>query len=129
MTFEPLSSNQTITFLLQSKRLNHMRLTALATTVYLSHLPNPSPSNNLSCVRWSKSIRNERWFIFSTRDLEKNNKKHFHSIEIEHDILVYINVKRVFRKLITHAASVTLKNWTRLLNRCMHAVTRYFLLF
>ena len=120
---EDLSSYQTITFLLQSECLNHLRLTALASTVYLSYLPNPTLSHRLSCVRWSKCIRNERCFIFSTRDLEKNNKKHFHSIEIENDILLYISIKQVFRKLITHAASVTLKSWTRLLNKCMYAVT------
>ena len=36
-------------------------------------------------------------FHFFTRDWEKNNKKHFHSVEMENDILVYINIKRVFQ--------------------------------
>ena len=30
------------------------------------------------------------------REWEKNNEKHFHSVEIGNDILIYINIKRVF---------------------------------
>ena len=44
-----------------------------------------------------------------TRDWKKYNKKQFLSIEIENDILIYINIKRVFQILITHAAIKTLK--------------------
>ena len=32
-----------------------------------------------------------------TRDWKKNNKKQFPSVEIRNDILVYINIKRVFQ--------------------------------
>ena len=33
---------------------------------------------------------------FFTKYWEKNNKKHFHSVEIGNDILIYINKKQVF---------------------------------
>ena len=35
-------------------------------------------------------------FHFFKRDWEKKNKKHFHSVEIQNDILNCINIKRVF---------------------------------
>ena len=41
---EDLSSYQTITLLLQSERLNKVRLAPVFTTIYLSHLPNPTPT-------------------------------------------------------------------------------------
>ena len=41
---EDLSSYQTITLLLQSERLNKVRLTPVSTTIYLSYLPNPTPT-------------------------------------------------------------------------------------
>ena len=49
-------------------------------------------------------------FYFS-RDCEKNDKKYFQSVEIGNNILIYINIKRVFQMNIdyTHAASETLK--------------------
>ena len=56
---------------LQNERLNELRFTPLATTVYLSHLPNPTPSHHLSCMRLPKCVRNEGCFIFLTRDWEK----------------------------------------------------------
>ena len=34
--------------------------------------------------------------FFFTRDLGKNNKKHFHSVEIGNDILICSNIKQVF---------------------------------
>ena len=34
--------------------------------------------------------------FFLIREWEKNNEKHFHSVEIGNDILIYINIKRVF---------------------------------
>ena len=37
----------------------------------------------------------KKWGVFFTRDLEKNKEKHFHSAEIENDILVFINIKPV----------------------------------
>ena len=37
-----------------------------------------------------------RMFHFFRRDWEKNNKTRFHSVEIRNDILIYINIKRVF---------------------------------
>ena len=61
---EDLSSYQTIILLLQSKRLNKLRLTPLATTVFLSHLPDPTPTHHLSSIRLPKCIRNERRFFF-----------------------------------------------------------------
>ena len=59
----------------------------------LSYLPNPTPSHHLSSISLPKCIRNEGCFIFCTRDWEKNNKKHFHNVEIGNDILIYINIK------------------------------------
>ena len=35
-------------------------------------------------------------YIYFTKYWEKNNKKHFHSVEIGNDILIYINKKQVF---------------------------------
>ena len=61
---EDLSSHQTITLLLQCKRLNELTLTSLTTIVYLSHLRNPTPSHHLSSVSLPKCIRNERCFNF-----------------------------------------------------------------
>ena len=40
-----------------------MRLKPLATNVYLSQLPNPTPSHHLSSIRLAKCIRNEGCFI------------------------------------------------------------------
>ena len=54
--FEDLNSYQTNTLLLQRGRLSQLRLTALATTVCLSHLPNPTPSHHLSSIRLPKCI-------------------------------------------------------------------------
>ena len=34
---------------------------------------------------------------FFTRNWKKNNKKHFRSVEIGNDILIYVNIKRVFQ--------------------------------
>ena len=53
-----------IILLLHSERLNQMRLTLLATIVYLSHLPNPSPSHHLSFICLPKCVRNEGCFTF-----------------------------------------------------------------
>ena len=47
-------------------------------------------------------MRNEGCVIFFTRDWEKNNKKHFQSVEIGNDILIYINIKRVFQMEIDY---------------------------
>ena len=47
------SSYQTITLLLQSKHLNQLK--PLATIVYLSHLPNPTPRHHLPVIRLPKS--------------------------------------------------------------------------
>ena len=61
---EDSSSYQTITLLLQSERLNKLRFTRLPTTVYLSQLPRPTPSHNLSSNRLPKCIRNKGCFIY-----------------------------------------------------------------
>ena len=61
---EDLGSYQTITFLLQSERLNKLTFTPLPTTAYLSYLPSPHPSRNLSSNRFSKCMKNKRCFIF-----------------------------------------------------------------
>ena len=82
-------------FLLQSERVNQLKLTPLATTVYLSHLPNPTHRYQLSSMY--KCKRNERRFLFFKQDWEKNNKKHFHVVEIGNYILIYINIKWVFQ--------------------------------
>ena len=65
---ENFSSCQTITLLLQSKRLGKLRFTPLATAVYLSHPPSPTLSRNLSSNRFPKCIRNEGYLIFFARD-------------------------------------------------------------
>ena len=95
--FEDLSSYQTITLLLQSQHLNKLRLAMLATTVYLSQLPNPTPSHHLSSNRLSNCKGNKGCFIFFTWDWKKNNRKHFLSVEIGSDILIYVNTKQVFQ--------------------------------
>ena len=69
-----LSSYQSITILLQSKRLNQLTLTQPVATVYLSHLLNPTPSHGLFSIRLPKCIKNEWCFIIFTRYLEKNNE-------------------------------------------------------
>ena len=74
-----------------------MRFTPLSTTVYLSHVPTPTPSHNLSSDHFPKFIRNKGCFIFFTRDCKKNNKETIPSAEIGNDILVYTNIKRVFQ--------------------------------
>ena len=51
--FELISNN---TLLLQRERLNQLRLTPLLTAAFLSHLPNPTSSHNLSSIRLSKCI-------------------------------------------------------------------------
>ena len=73
---EDLSSYQIITLLLPSERLNKLRFTPLPTTVYLSHLPSPTPSYNLPSNRFPKYIRNKRCFIFLQeigRKITENN--------------------------------------------------------
>ena len=94
---ENLISCQTIDLLLKSERLNKLRFTSLPTIVYISHLPSPIPSHNLSSNRFPKCIRNKVCFIFLTRDRKKKNKKQFPSVEIGNYILIYINIKRVFQ--------------------------------
>ena len=44
---------------------------------------------------------------FFARDWEKNKKKHFHSVEIGNDILVFINIKRVFFDSLNKSNSMT----------------------
>ena len=50
--------------LFQSERLKWTKVTPIATTVYLSHLPNPTPSHHLSSIRLPKCIRNEGCFFY-----------------------------------------------------------------
>ena len=81
-----------------SERLNKLRFTLLPTTVYLSYLPIPNPSHNLSSNRFPKCIRDKGCFIFFfTRHWKKNNKKQLPSVEIGNNILIYVNIKRVFQ--------------------------------
>ena len=90
-----MSSYQTITLLLQSERLNQLTLTLLVTTIYHTYIIVPLVTDCPLSV-CQKIIKNEGCFIFFTRDWEKKNKKHFQSVAIENDILVFINIKRVF---------------------------------
>ena len=47
---------------------------------------------------------------YNKPDQKKNNKKQFPSIEVGNDVLIYVNIKRVFQiDLNTHTASKTLK--------------------
>ena len=94
---EALSSYETATLLLKSERLNKQRFTLLPTTVYLSYLPNRTPSHNLSSNCFPKCKRNNGCFTFVTRDWKKNNEKQFPSVEIVNNVLIYINIKRVFQ--------------------------------
>ena len=66
----------TITLILQSERLKQLTLILLITTVYLSHLPNPTPGYYLFCVH-SPKCKEMRDVSFFYRDWEKNNNKHF----------------------------------------------------
>ena len=84
----------TVTFLLQSEQLFQLIVTQLVTTVYLSHLSNPTPIHCLSSILLPKFKKNQGCFIFFTRDWEKKNKKHFLSVEIRNYILININVKK-----------------------------------
>ena len=59
-----LSSYQTITLLLKCERLKKQRFALLPTTVYLSHLPNPTPGPNWSSNCFPKCIRNRGCLIF-----------------------------------------------------------------
>ena len=54
-----LNSHQTITILLQSKRLNQLTLTPLVITVYLSNLSNPTPSHT-----YPLSVCQNVWRVF-----------------------------------------------------------------
>ena len=49
-----------------------------------------------------KNVYEMRDVSFFTRDWEKNNKKHFYSVEVGNDILIYINIKRVFQMEINY---------------------------
>ena len=90
-----LSSYETITILLQNERHNQLRLKLLSTTVYHTYTTLPLATIFSMCL--PKCIRNKGCFIFFTRDREKNNKKHFLSVEIGNEILMYINIKQVFQ--------------------------------
>ena len=91
-----LCSYQTITLLSQSECLNKLRFTPLPTTVYLLYLPSPTPSHNLSSNRFPKCIRNNGCFIFLQELGRRIRKKQFPSVKLGNDILIYINIKRVF---------------------------------
>ena len=91
-----LISNYHIKLLLQTEPLKQLALTPLLTTVYLIHLPNPTPSLHLSSNIFAKMCK--KWGMFHSfyKRLEKNNKKHLHSVKTGNDILIYINIKQVF---------------------------------
>ena len=101
----------TINFLLQNQGLNKLRFTPLATTVYLSHLPNPTPSHNLSSNCFPKCTRNKGWEKRLQEIWKKDNKKQFPSAEIGNNTLIYISIKRVFQIDIDYTRCYkTLKN-------------------
>ena len=68
---ENLNPYQTVTLLSQTKRLNQLTLTLLATTVYLSYLSNPTLSHHLSSISLPKCMKSEGCFIFFYKRLEK----------------------------------------------------------
>ena len=84
--------------------LSSLRFTPLDTTVFLSQLPNSTPSHHLSSIRLIKCIRNEECAIIFTRDWEKNNKQHFYSVEIGNGILTYTNTNSVFQMEIDYTS-------------------------
>ena len=95
---EDMSSYQKLPFYYKANAFNGDLHPYPPLSVYLSHLPSPTPSRNLSSNRFPKCIRNKGYFIF------------LQEIEIGNDILIYINIKWVFQIiLITHAASEILK--------------------
>ena len=65
-------------------------------SIYHTHSALPS-RHNLSSNSFPKCTRNKGCFIFLKRDWKKSNKKQFPSVEIGNDILIYINIKRVFQ--------------------------------
>ena len=75
---EDLSSYETIILLLESEHLNKLRFTSLTTTVYLSHLPSPTSSRNLTSNHFPNCIRNKGCFFF------------LQEVEIRNDMLIYI---------------------------------------
>ena len=72
-----IEAYQTITLLSQIERLDQLTLTPLVTTVYLSHLLNPTLSQPLSSICLPKSIRNEGCFIFSQEVVKRITKSIF----------------------------------------------------
>ena len=71
---------------------------------------------------------------FFTKAWKKNNKKQFPSVETGNDILIYINIKRVFSdRYWLHTLLVKPKNaWIQLntlLNKYMYAIATYIFLF
>ena len=73
--YDDLSSYQTITLLLQSKRLNKLRFTPLPTTAYLSHLPSPTSSHNLSSNRFPKKYKEIRDASFFLQEIGRRITK------------------------------------------------------
>ena len=66
---------QAITLILQSKRLNQVRLTPLATTVYLSPLSNPISSHQLFSIRLPKYMKNEGFFMIFLQEIGRRITK------------------------------------------------------
>ena len=78
---EGFSSYQTIKLSPLYYKVNELRFTSLATTVYLSHSPSPTHNCNVSSSHFPKCMKNKGCFIFPQE------------IEIGNDILFYISIK------------------------------------
>ena len=80
---EDLSSHQTITLLLQSERLNQLRLTLLANIVYIACLSNPTPNHHLPSIRFPKMYKKLGMLQFFYKRLGEEEQKAFSVLILE----------------------------------------------
>ena len=82
-----MRSYQPITLLLQSERLKKLRFTPLLTTIYLSYLPSPTSSHNLSSNRFPKCIRYKGCCIFLKEVERRITKSNFRVLKKLYQVL------------------------------------------